>query len=142
MLKILNLTQYTATLEQKLAGVIDLPGYLREEIVELITFEEIPSPSEMEERATKVAQLYKRAHFLLSGNGMIPMSSFAIIDGAPYLQVFLERALWKIGVESLHAFLVKESVDQSQADGTVKKVAVFRHAGWVTTSQKVYESLQ
>jgi len=141
-MKALNLTQHTATPEQKLAGVIDLPEYLRKELIEYITFEEIPSPKAMEELAAKVAKLYERAYSVISNDGVIPLGSFAMVGGAPYFQRYLEDALRRIGVEPLHAFSVRESADQPQNDGTMKKVAVFRHAGWVTTSQEVYEFLQ
>lgn len=138
-LKMLNLTQHAATPEQKLVGVVEIPEYLKKELIELITFEEVPSPANMEDRAIKIAQLYERARSILSQDGMVPIGSFAMVGGAPYFQVFLEKALRDINVEPLHAFSKRESVDQPQADGTTKKMVVFRHAGFVTTSPKVFD---
>jgi hypothetical protein len=35
------------------------------------------------------------------------------------------------GITALYSFSTRESVDQPQPDGSVRKVAVFRHTGWV-----------
>jgi hypothetical protein len=43
----------------------------------------------------------------------------------------LEVALRAHGITPLYAFSVRESVDQVQPDGSVRKVATFRHAGFV-----------
>lgn len=44
----------------------------------------------------------------------------------------LERALIAKGVKPVYAFSARESVDHVQADGSVRKVAVFRHLGFVS----------
>ena len=43
----------------------------------------------------------------------------------------LERALIERGIEPLYAFSVRESTEEVQADGSVRKVAVFKHAGFI-----------
>jgi hypothetical protein len=55
----------------------------------------------------------------------------AMVGGAPYLMPYLERALKAKDISPIYAFSKRESIDQVQPDGSVRKVAVFRHAGWV-----------
>jgi hypothetical protein len=54
-----------------------------------------------------------------------------MIGGAPYLMAPLEVALRAHGITPLYAFSVRESVEQTQPDGSVRKIAVFRHGGFV-----------
>jgi hypothetical protein len=54
-----------------------------------------------------------------------------MIGGAPYLMAPLERSLRSVGVYPVYAFSVRESVEQTAPDGTVRKTNVFRHAGFV-----------
>ena len=54
-----------------------------------------------------------------------------VIGGAPFLMCALQTALTERGWEVAYAFSVRESVDVPQTDGSVRKVAVFRHKGWV-----------
>ncbi len=60
-----------------------------------------------------------------------PATAKAMIGGAPYLMAPLERHLARAGVRPMYAFSTRESVEQTGADGSVKKVSVFRHAGFV-----------
>lgn len=55
----------------------------------------------------------------------------AMIGGAPYLMAPLERALRRVGVRPVYALSERASEEQVQPDGGTKKVAVFRHAGFV-----------
>ena len=43
----------------------------------------------------------------------------------------LEKALRGLGIRPLYAFSVRESVEETLPDGSVRKVAVFRHKGFV-----------
>jgi len=43
----------------------------------------------------------------------------------------LARRLESVGLKPVFAFSKRESVDQPQPDGSVRKVAVFRHIGFV-----------
>ena len=43
----------------------------------------------------------------------------------------LEDALRRVGIVPLYAFSIRESLDQIQPDGSVRKTAVFRHQGFV-----------
>lgn len=122
---ILNLTQHPATPEQIAEGVIDLQPRLRAEMVAALNFDVIPSSTQIKRVAEWIADL--AAH-------ESPIARTAMIGGAPYLMAPLERALARVGIEACYAFSVRESTEQAQADGSVKKVATFRHAGWVSAS--------
>jgi len=186
---ILNLTQHLATPEQVAAGVVDLLPQQRELLRELLTFDDLPTPGEVEARAEKLASLasdffaaassdYAAAQDALGeadaahsaawdalGEAVADETSVdadaaaslfaaarqtrraavaarraaaaarrgrtAMIGGGPYLLAPLERALRRTGVDSLYAFSVRESSEERLPDGSVKKVAVFRHLGFV-----------
>lgn len=113
-----NLTQHARSVEQVEAGVRDLPHAEREQIKELITFDDLPSTEEIEDRAYRLAQY-------------VPQGAAVMIGGAPFLMSALERALRSRGCVPVYAFSRRESVDQPQPDGSIRKVSVFRHLGFV-----------
>jgi len=116
---VVNLTQHPASQEQILAGVYDLSN--KAALQRLLTFDNLPSREEIEVAAAGLAEL-------TWGFGS------AMIGGAPYLMAPLERALRRVGVRPLYAFSVRESTEETQPDGSIKKVNVFRHAGFVDGS--------
>jgi hypothetical protein len=118
---ILNLTQHSATPEQIAAGVVDLTGWQREELARLLTFDSLPGEDELTERAKRIAAL-------ASGHST---ASAAMIGGAPYLMAPLQYWLERHGITPVYAYSVRASEEQTQADGSVRKVNVFRHAGFV-----------
>lgn len=116
---IYNLTQHQATPEQVAQGVNDLEPEDLAALKELLTIEEIPTSEELEDRATRIARL-------------VPWDAdAAMIGGAPYLMGALERALKAAKVQPVYAFSKRESRDEVQPDGSCRKVAVFRHLGFV-----------
>lgn len=123
---ILNLTQHNPTKEQETLGVVNLPQELREEVIKLITFNEIPTKELLEDNAFIVANAV--AYYAKSFGIDNPT---AMIGGAPYFMGHLEAALKAVGIKPVYAFSVRESIDEILPDGSIKKVAVFRHAGWV-----------
>ena len=115
-MRILNLTQHPATLEQIAAGVEEPVD--KAAVQKLLTFDTLPSVEDIAKRAGNLA-------------AMVREHDAAMIGGAGYLMGPLEYALRELGVVALHAFSVRESVESVQADGSVKKTQVFRHAGFV-----------
>lgn len=122
---IINLTQHEATQDQINAGVIEPSPEDKKNIQELLTFEEIPSIEELERRA------YGLATLVTNMGGANASHHTVMIGGAPFFMSFLEKALKSQGHRTVYAFSRRESVDQAQLDGTVKKVAVFQHLGFV-----------
>lgn len=120
-MSIINLTQHAGSPDQVAEGLVEPSAEEKKMIVSLISFEEIPSLKEMEERAEKLSQIVLR-------HGC----NAAMVGGAPYFMAPLEKSLIDKGIKPLYAFSKRESEDQIQADGSVRKVAIFRHAGWVS----------
>lgn len=120
---IINLTQHDATAEQLAAGVVDLPAEDRANLQNWLTFDDLPTWQDVDLRAERIARL------CISNGG-----KEAMIGGAPWLMAPLERWLTLYGVVPLYAFSRRESVEQIQPDGSVRKEAVFRHLGFVRAS--------
>lgn len=101
-MQIINLTQHQATAEQLQAGVVDLPETRRQQLVHLLTFEEIPSKEELQIRAKKIVDLVFAVE---SPEDMVePMPEEALIGGAPYLMPYLEEELKAAFVVPTYAF--------------------------------------
>jgi len=96
-----NLTQHTPTAEQIAAGVIEPDKETKREIIELMTFEDLPTQGEMERRAKGLA-------FLTSWRSA---EKRALIGGAPFFMSTLERVLKGSGILPFHAFSVRDSVE-------------------------------
>lgn len=121
MKTIVNLTQHPATAEQLAAGVVDLETEQRAHLQALLTFDSLPSEDELSERAKRIATL-------ASGHAT---ASAAMIGGAPYLMAPLQYWLERAGITPVYAYSVRASEEQAQPDGSVRKVNIFRHAGFV-----------
>jgi hypothetical protein len=113
---ILNLTQHAVSPEQIAAGVVEPVN--KKAVQTLLTFDYLPKRLEIMERARSLANL------AIGYDG-------AMIGGAAYLVTRLEVMLDALGIKALHAFSVRESVDTIMPDGSTKKVAVFKHKGFV-----------
>lgn len=125
---IINLTQHTATPEQVAQGVAELPEAEGHAVRDLLTFSTPPEEGEIVARARDIALIAATA---LGGDEGDIHPSRAMIGGAPYLMGALESALIEQGILPCYAFSIREVLEQTQADGTVRKTAVFRHAGFV-----------
>lgn len=117
-MRILNLTQHDATAEQIAAGVYEPEE--KDVVRALITFESLPSEVQIMDRSERLAILAKSER-----------AECVMIGGAPYLMRFLEEELESLRIKYVYAFtrrIVEETVNP---DGTVKKVAQFKHEGFV-----------
>jgi hypothetical protein len=134
MAGIMNLTQHAASPEQQAAGVIDLPDAARDLLVRLLTFEDLPKAADIEVRAEAIARLATdlwREWEAGRAPAQTHLSRCVMIGGAPYLMSALERALALQGFKAIYAFSRRESADEVLPDGSVRKISVFRHAGFV-----------
>lgn len=120
---VLNLTQHSASPEQIQAGVVDLPTEIREAVIALLTVDALPTRQEIEARCADIA--------MLAATAFDAHPTQAMIGGAPWMMACLESALLDQGIAPVYAFSVRESIEQSQPDGSVRKINVFRHAGFV-----------
>lgn len=121
-MRIINLTQHPSTPEQRAAGVFDMEGDKLAKLKRYLTFDNPPSENEIYSRAATIA-------LLAVGNK--PCPDAAMIGGALWLMAPLARELRVQGITPLFAFSVRETEEQVQPDGSVRKTAVFRHAGFV-----------
>jgi len=117
-MKIVNLTQHDPTPEQVQAGVVDLPANHRAALRGLLTFDTLPTEAEITRRAAAIADL-------ATGHDS------SMIGGVPFLMSALEHALRRRGVQPLYAFSERVSTEAAQPDGSVRKVQIFRHQGFV-----------
>lgn len=127
---ILNLTQHAASVDQIAAGVLDLPADERAAVSALLTFEDCPDTLDIGNRAAALAELAAMSAAWAPHDGA-PADAEVMIGGAPWLMAPLEAELRALHMQPVYAFSRRESVDAIQPDGSVRKTAVFRHAGWV-----------
>lgn len=116
---ILNLTQHNATPEQIAAGVIEPSSGDKAAIKELLTFTDPPCAASIRARAARLAVIASA------------YTDRAMIGGAPYLMAPLESELMDAGITPLYAFSRRESVEETQDDGSVVKRSVFKHVAFV-----------
>ncbi len=119
-MKIVNLTQHAGSEEQIRDGLVEPTPEGKKKVGSLLTFEHLPSRKEIVQRAEELAELA-----FASG------CPFAMIGGAPYLMGPLEDALQKKGIFPVYAFSIRESVEETLPDGSVRKSSVFKHGGWI-----------
>jgi len=129
---IINLTQHPATAEQRQDGVIDPAAAAKATIVAALTFDSLPAQADILARAKTLAY---EAEKYCRPQGQDAMRQ-VMIGGAPYLMGALEAALRTRGLIPVYAFSQRESVEEVQADGSVRKVAIFRHSGFVAASPR------
>ena len=127
---ILNLTQHLATPDQKEAGVVDMPELLRPRLVKLLTFEKLPDAEEIRQRAISISELICEADAILHPESESLKLGAVMIGGAPYLMPDLQRHC-SAYCAVFYAFSIRESVEKSQPDGSVRKVNIFRHGGFI-----------
>jgi hypothetical protein len=128
---ILNLTQHVVTPEQEAQLVVE-PRMTKEKIRKLLTFEEIPTNEEIEARANELARIAVSEASMYAGETDNEVwITRVMIGGAPFFMGALEKAVRDCGFTPVYAFSKRESEDVPQPDGSVKKIQVFRHIGFV-----------
>lgn len=90
---ILNLTHNVATQEQKEQGVVELSTQDKALLINLISFDELPTKKELFNRASQVVELAVKYN-----------ATHAILGGAPYFMSYLESALAIDAGISVYAF--------------------------------------
>jgi hypothetical protein len=131
MTRILNLTQHVATPDQVAVGVFEPKN--KAAVQALLTFDEMPTQAELRDRAWELKKLTTgelTAPWPWENDGSA-ITWAVMIGGAPYFMAHLEHTFRMCGIQTLYAFAKRESVDEAQADGSIKKTQVFRHAGFI-----------
>ena len=156
---IINLTQHEPTTEQVEAGVgprhqevaelLTLPAdYRRRDLVERAkALANLALTLDLVERAKALANLAltlvgpreerdeaeaaeREAYAAFCAAEVERKATRVMIGGLPPLMAHLERALLQVGLTPCYARSERESVEETLADGSVRKVAVFRHLGF------------
>ena len=130
---IINLTQHLATPDQASAGLIDMPedGGFRAALNEALSFNHQPDQEELLRRARRVVGImadYAGGMTALQGRKVM-------LGGFSALMHPLQAACLKAGMQVGYAYPGScECVDQLQPDGSVLKMAIFRHGGFIWVS--------
>jgi len=116
-MKRINLTQHEALPDQ---GCEPRSEEFAARVKDLLRFEEIPDQDEILRRARALANIACCAR-----------ATEAMIGGAAYLMLYLDPVLRVLDIEPVYAFSKRESAEELQDDGSVRKVSIFRHLGFV-----------
>ena len=141
---IVNLTQHKATDDQRAAGVADvadsdgLSGLLTVPAEAIVASESVLAEF-LESAAAEIVSRYvvpvvvvARRDWMRGDHGDteiltgFPRPRF-MVGGMPALMERLIPAIRRAGGEPVYSLSVRESMDAPQPDGSVRKVAVFRH---------------
>lgn len=123
---ILNATQHNATLDQ--IDVVDLPPAAAFAVRSCLTVDTLPTHREIVQRCIAIAEILEQ---YVQDSGILTIGQKVMISGAPWMMSFLEAELWARGFVPVYAFSVRASVETIGEDGSVKKVNVFRHVGYM-----------
>lgn len=127
-----------ATPGQLSAGVVDLPEEGRSKLISLLTFDELPDYKEVLERAKEIAILCVTYAFHAYPAEAEKGDISAMIGGAPYLMAPLTDYLGKECIDACFAYTKRVSEEVHQMDGSVHKVNVFKHAGFVPAYSAIW----
>ena len=119
---VLNLTQHQATPEQVAAGVYEPPSPAKEIISRLLTFDNLPTLSDIINRAAELSEIAAA----LATEGQRVM-----IGGAPFLMSHLERWLCNRGLAPVYAFSKRVVKEEVLPNGEVRKTSSFVHEGFI-----------
>ena len=122
-MKILNLTQHYATPEQALIGVIEPEN--KEEVRELLTFNEFPEKEDILKRAGRLSDIALNSGY-----------RYIMVGGAYWLIEALVRILKRNGRIPLHAFS-KRITTEVVENGVCIKKSVFKHAGFYEDKEDI-----
>lgn len=134
---IINLTQHKMTgdqyqyngtkLKELISEIPEEQADYEKELKTLLNFHELPTRDTINLRVMQITE-FALNYFMGAG---VQNNRYALIGGAPYLTAPLAEMLKKVGIIPLYAFSKRESVETVQADGSVIKTSVFKHAGYI-----------
>lgn len=116
--KIANITQHMASPEQQKEGVVNGCDSLRQWVAEKLTFSATYTAEDMNLAAKELAEWAAENY------------QAAMIGGMPSFMPVLQQALLTAGVDVYYARSERVSQDQRQPDGSVRKIAIFKHLGF------------
>lgn len=133
---IINLTQHVATEEQRENGVVEINDKaLKKVLVDALNFYKQPTRQDIEVTAKMIAKIADTYLVYLTKAGIeidkSKREAKAMIGGAPYLMSALENYLEEAGITPVYAYSKRVSEELHLEDGSVQKVNVFKHIGFI-----------
>jgi len=121
---LINLTQHPLTDEQRnsVDYTIEPQG-----MDFYLNFDSLPTAELINDRAY---EMFNCLMAMLPPN-VKPEDCTVLLGGAPFFMSACERAATDYGFKYCYAFSKRVSEEVKQPDGTVKKVSVFKHEGWI-----------
>lgn len=119
-MKIYNFTQHTLTEEQKRDGLVELPEATQRRVKELLNFDTLPKPEEVQRRAEELAALAADA----GAKGIM-------LGGAPFLMAMLTTSMKILGIRTYFAFSRRRSVEVHTNENVVEKRCLFCYEGLI-----------
>ena len=113
-MRILNCTNHNVTEKQIRMGIIEPDSEDKMKLQASITFDLPFSMEDIDAACTNVVTLTKKYD-----------CTAAMIGGAPFLQGYLEQALFSEDLCAAFAFSRRRSEEKRFSDGTIKKIAFF-----------------
>ena len=126
----MNLTQHAATKEQIAQGVFDVPQEFKVSLESILTFKTCPTRLETYEKAFALFDFYCKVVQATTVDEK-ELAPAVMIGGAPFFMAPLDNVFADKKVIVKYAFSERVSQESLQDDGTVKKVNVFMHVGFV-----------
>lgn len=128
--RIINLTKHQATPPQVADGVEDLSDDLRQVLLDILVFKDIPTVAEMQYRALRVRGLL--ADHLRGGEKV--RGCAVMIGGMPAFDPVLEKVLVSAGAHVGYSFTQRNCEEELLPDGSIKLLYTFLHQGFVWVS--------
>ncbi len=119
-MKTYNFTLHHLDGEQKLDGITELPGWIRNTLHNILTFRTIPTRAQMEDRARAVVSLA-----LMAGADVI------MIAPAPFFASTLEEKLEEHGIMSVYPYSSHVSANTTNSEGYIQRSGTFEYVGLV-----------
>jgi hypothetical protein len=144
-MKILNLTQHTATEDQIVFGVVE--SQEKDVVASYLNFDELPAPHILDLHVHRLVAICRRwktqqikaLQSATQQSDSVPYSlmevcaivrPYIMIGGAPFLMAPLDKALREAGFSPVYAFSLRQS-EEKIVDGEVVKTSVFKHQGFI-----------
>ena len=125
MTRIINLTQHTATQSQLDAGVEELKPELKERLLKALNFIGVPTYKDIQEAADEMYHIMHKYSYCYT---CIDVPAF-MVGGHPALMCALTQFSSIYRMKFAASDRVSEEVIQE--DGSVRKINVFKHIGFI-----------
>lgn len=122
---LINLTQHALTDEQikSVEHTFTPEGFNK-----YLTFDTMPTAQDV---YVKAVDMFKKLVSVLEHEGIYAHDCTVLLGGAPFFMSVCEEMALHYGFHYCYAFSKRTSEEVKQPDGTVKKVSVFKHEGWI-----------